>query len=431
MAAWKKIVQHDSDATLTSLTSSGNITAETFTGDGSGLTGLDTIESLLPLDPNFDSIGIPYRQIQQVQSFSPTDLNPIPVIVMDQVGVDPANLHQGQDSYVTGFMNTQEMSIAQKTNSGGTGPQYGGVSTNQSDANELAPWGTSANATGNNADGVPIGHFIYAETSAMPAETLFTLRTPKYYVPAGKTEKFIIYYHAFGSTIGKFKIFKGPNSHNRDGEQGVSFRWWNGTSYTNSTSIEGQQHGSTDHNFYRIEVTLSGEGYLFLDYTMGASGILYQGDFALDCGYLDSENNSLDFRMPDEDGNYSTRVRINPSGETHFDGDVVAFSSTISDERLKENIEPISNGLSAIKNLQGVSYDWKYKPGPRQLGLLAQQVESQVPEVVTEYDLPFTGAPSPDTPYKTVNYQLLVPHLIEAIKELNDRIEELESLLDN
>ena len=89
---------------------------------------------------------------------------------------------------------------------------------------------------------------------------------------------------------------------------------------------------------------------------------------------------------------------------------------------------PISNSLSAIKNIQGVSYDWKYKSGRRQLGVIAQQVEALIPEVVSEHKLPLSGAP--DGIYKTVNYSLIVPHLIESIKELNARIKSLEAKLE-
>ena len=432
MAEWKKILYSGSAANLSSLNVDGAVTAGSFTGNGSGLTGITGVTSEYPLNPLADSLNVPYHMIQKVQGFSPNsggNYNATPVLVMDEVDT----IGPSTGSWITGFMDTKEMQLGQRTTTTTTtGPQYGGVTTNQSDATELVPWGTTANSTVAVIDGstVAVGWFIYAETSTANVgypNILNTLRTPKFSIPAGKTEKFIMYYHAYGATIGTFKVYRGSNPHNRDAQAGMSFRWWNGSAWENSTEIEGEQHEQSDKNFYRIEVTLSGEGYLYLDYTSGTS---HTGDFALDCCYLDSDDTALDFNLPDEDGVYSTRVRILPDGEAHFDGDVVAYSSTISDERLKENILPITNSLSAVKNLQGVSYDLKYKPGPRQVGLLAQQVESQIPEVVKEYDLPFTGGPKSDTPYKTVSYQLLVPHLIEAIKELNARIEELESLSD-
>ena len=95
---------------------------------------------------------------------------------------------------------------------------------------------------------------------------------------------------------------------------------------------------------------------------------------------------------------------------------------------MKKNILPIQNALSTICKLEGVSYDWRYKDGNRQLGVIAQQVQEFVPEIVTETKLPLAGKTADDdTTYKTVNYEMLVPHLIEAIKELTSKVEYLES----
>tara|TARA_R110000744_G_scaffold195199_2_gene314200 strand:- start:168 stop:1307 length:1140 start_codon:yes stop_codon:yes gene_type:complete len=124
----------------------------------------------------------------------------------------------------------------------------------------------------------------------------------------------------------------------------------------------------------------------------------------------------------------SERMIIDGAGTAHFDKDVVAYSTTPSDSRLKKNILPIQNALSTICKLEGVSYDWRYKDGNRQLGVIAQQVQEFVPEIVTETKLPLAGKTADDdTTYKTVNYEMLVPHLIEAIKELTSKVEYLES----
>jgi hypothetical protein len=88
-------------------------------------------------------------------------------------------------------------------------------------------------------------------------------------------------------------------------------------------------------------------------------------------------------------------------------GDVTAFS----DERLKTEISTLENGLAKVKSLRGVSF---VKDGRAGIGLIAQEVEKIVPEVVH------------DNEYKSVAYGNLVAVLIEAVKELSDRIEELE-----
>jgi uncharacterized coiled-coil protein SlyX len=109
------------------------------------------------------------------------------------------------------------------------------------------------------------------------------------------------------------------------------------------------------------------------------------------------------------------------SGEIRATGDIVAFYS--SDERLKENIQPIQNALSKVESISGNTYDWKegfetiHSHIGHDLGVIAQEVQSVLPEVVTERE----------TGYLAVDYVKLVPVLIEAIKELSAKVKELES----
>jgi hypothetical protein len=86
-----------------------------------------------------------------------------------------------------------------------------------------------------------------------------------------------------------------------------------------------------------------------------------------------------------------------------------------SDERLKENIYPIDNALSRVGQIEGVYFDWK-KGGDRQVGVIAQQVEKVLPEVVSQ---------DKDS-YLSVDYSKIVPLLIEAINEQNSIIMDLE-----
>ncbi len=109
------------------------------------------------------------------------------------------------------------------------------------------------------------------------------------------------------------------------------------------------------------------------------------------------------------------------SGEIRATGDIVAFYS--SDERLKENIQPIQNALSKVESISGNTYDWKkgfetiHSHTGHDLGVIAQEVQSVLPEVVTERE----------TGYLAVDYVKLVPVLIEAIKELSAKVKELEN----
>ena len=111
---------------------------------------------------------------------------------------------------------------------------------------------------------------------------------------------------------------------------------------------------------------------------------------------------------------------IDASGNGRFIGDVVAYSS--SDARLKENLEVIPNALDKVQALSGYTFDWNdkqdaYEVGKRDVGVIAQDVEAVLPEVVVDREL---------TGYKAVNYEKLVPLLIEAIKELKAEVETLK-----
>ena len=93
---------------------------------------------------------------------------------------------------------------------------------------------------------------------------------------------------------------------------------------------------------------------------------------------------------------------------------------TSSDERLKTDIKTIENGLDKTLLLRGVEYKrFEIEPDRTKLGLIAQEVELIVPEVVR------TG----DDGIKSIEYQNLVPLLIEAIKDQQKQINDLKNIL--
>ena len=99
-------------------------------------------------------------------------------------------------------------------------------------------------------------------------------------------------------------------------------------------------------------------------------------------------------------------------------------SQSGSDIRLKENIVNIENATEKIEQLQGFTYDFNSTGlemgmnSGKQVGLSAQDVQAVVPEVVSNI---------PNSEYLTINYEKLVPILIESIKELSTKIETLET----
>ena len=95
---------------------------------------------------------------------------------------------------------------------------------------------------------------------------------------------------------------------------------------------------------------------------------------------------------------------------------------TSSDERIKTNIKTIENALDKTLLLRGVEYyDFRIEPEKKRIGLIAQEVELIMPEVVR------TG----DDGLKGIEYQNLVGLLIEAIKEQQKQINELKNILKN
>ena len=106
-----------------------------------------------------------------------------------------------------------------------------------------------------------------------------------------------------------------------------------------------------------------------------------------------------------------------------FNGTNLVCAGTVtanSDERLKENVETIPDALDKVKQLRGVEFDHK-NTGDHCLGVIAQEVEKIVPDVVYEDAL---GV-------KSVAYMNMVALLIEAVKDQQKQIDELKSLLNN
>jgi len=120
-------------------------------------------------------------------------------------------------------------------------------------------------------------------------------------------------------------------------------------------------------------------------------------------------------------------MRLTNGGTLHVDGDVVGFSTTVSDERLKENVQVVNNALDKVSQLKGVTFDWK-NDGENSAGLIAQDVEKVLPSAVKERELPFRADDGQE--YKTVEYSQITSLLVEAIKELKDQNKELRAEIE-
>ena len=109
-------------------------------------------------------------------------------------------------------------------------------------------------------------------------------------------------------------------------------------------------------------------------------------------------------------------IDMSAAGAATFNNDVTAFS----DKRLKTDIEPITNALTKVMQMQGVYYKRNDVEDAReQVGVLAQDMEAVLPEVVLTADDKMQT--------KSVDYGKICSVLIEAIKELKNEIEELKA----
>jgi hypothetical protein len=118
------------------------------------------------------------------------------------------------------------------------------------------------------------------------------------------------------------------------------------------------------------------------------------------------------------------KFSVRTNGDVYMDGnlyaeqDIVAFYS--SDITVKENVQVISNPLEKIERIKGVTFNWnkEYQEKLKQVndvGIIAQDVEQVIPEATT----------TRKSGIKAVNYDKIIPLLIESVKELNKKIDQL------
>ena len=179
-----------------------------------------------------------------------------------------------------------------------------------------------------------------------------------------------------------------------------------------------------DLSFYDGQVANFGTGSDLQIYHNGTDSYLINttGSFIFrnDGEFKWQKNNGSFVGYIDPDG--ETRVYHNASQKivtTSSGCTVYGTVNETSDIALKENIKPLSNSLANLKQLNGYSYKFKDTEkvtGVKSLGLTAQEVEKVYPELVEG-----------EEGQKTLQYSGLIAPLLEAIKELNTKIETLET----
>ena len=140
----------------------------------------------------------------------------------------------------------------------------------------------------------------------------------------------------------------------------------------------------------------------------------------------------------DEEGSYRLYINGAPRGDPliygEFDNRIVVINGELesdtsrisSDLRLKKEIRPLESSLEKVLKLKGVSYEWRAEDYPdrgfskrKQIGLVAQDVEEIIPELVN----------TNGSGFKSISYDRLTAVLVEAVKELKLENEQLKALL--
>jgi hypothetical protein len=159
----------------------------------------------------------------------------------------------------------------------------------------------------------------------------------------------------------------------------------------------------------------------------GSLGLTASPALRIDCDYGPNEPNiEIPYRLTLGTLWSGTNTGIGRDSST---GQITAVSS---DQRLKTNIQTLTGSLNKIKALRGTQFEWtnendiEFRIGSdafgTQIGLIAQEVEQVLPEVVK---------PNGVKDYKSVEYDKIVAVLIEAIKEQQQQIDNLQQQIDS
>lgn len=193
--------------------------------------------------------------------------------------------------------------------------------------------------------------------------------------------------------------------------------------YNGTTAATGQLYGGTTNPSNTTRLNYDGYLYATKLYS-GANEVITAAGGTLNGTLLFAnasspntqtiqfgDNSGWNFRMmTNVSGTPTVRYTFSDQGNFTAVGNITAYS----DERLKTNIQTIPNALEKVQQLRGVSFD---KDGKHSIGVIAQEIQKIIPEVVLEGE------------YLSVAYGNIVGLLIEAIKEQQNQINELKTLI--
>jgi FtsZ-binding cell division protein ZapB len=182
----------------------------------------------------------------------------------------------------------------------------------------------------------------------------------------------------------------------------------------------------------------------------GAQLASYDSDLILKRDYDDSTSTKI--KLFSTTINYyvngtAIEFQMQSDGDFHADGDVIAYSTTTSDRRLKKNFVELKpqDSLDRLFQLQGYEYEWKYRDDGVHYGVIAQDLMKVLPHAVKERTVPFYDGSMKnqddntqykeewkkengveDDKYYTARYEEIIPVIIEGMKALQEQIDELK-----
>jgi len=198
---------------------------------------------------------------------------------------------------------------------------------------------------------------------------------------SGNANVFLGYRSGYSNTVGSGNLYAGPSA-----------------GYSNQTGTNniflGQSAGYNE----------TGSNKLYIENSNSATPLIY--------GEFDNNRLVINGNATHNPSNYTFYVNGTAGGAASW--------NSLSDRRLKTNIQTVPNALSKVLELRGVTYDWKdgREKGNR-LGFIAQEVAEILPQVVNT-----TGE------YYTMQYAPLTAVLVEAIQEQQQQIEKQQAVIE-
>ena len=255
-------------------------------------------------------------------------------------------------------------------------------------------------------------------------------------ITTGAANSFLGAYAGKDNTTGSHNAFIGADAGSGNTTGGYNIIVGNASGYFNSSGARNSFLGyraaynnstGSDNAFVGYEAGRNNGAGNFNTYVGQSAGYLSTGDgnvfIGNGAGYNELNSNRLYIAnaadgFPLVYGEFDNRT-LSVYGTLTLDDAALA-----SDGRYKKNIQPLGSSLDKVMGLAGVSYEWKtdqlkgrgFREG-RQIGLIAQEVEKVLPELVH----------TDSKGYKAISYDKLAPVLIEAMKEQQKEIKDKDA----